>query len=79
MLNAGVAELVDATDLGSVGATCGGSSPSARTTYPLNIRARNSQGTLARDAKPWNTKSRTARLLHVAMAGEHLSWWPTVP
>ena len=34
MLNAGVAELVDATDLGSVGATCGGSSPSARTTLP---------------------------------------------
>lgn len=32
---AGVAELVDARDLGSRDASCGGSSPSARTTLPI--------------------------------------------
>jgi hypothetical protein len=32
---AGVAELVDAPDLGSGGAICGGSTPSARTTSSL--------------------------------------------
>ena len=31
LTQAGVAELVDALDLGSSGATCGGSSPSTRT------------------------------------------------
>jgi hypothetical protein len=31
MLSAGVAELVDALDLGSSDESCGGSSPSART------------------------------------------------
>jgi hypothetical protein len=36
MLSAGVAELVDALDLGSSDESCGGSSPSARTTPKKN-------------------------------------------
>ena len=36
MLSAGVAELVDALDLGSSDESCGGSSPSARTTSKKN-------------------------------------------
>jgi hypothetical protein len=50
---AGVAELVDALDLGSSDESCGGSSPSARTKFhrfqhPMTFRA----------APPWNLSGR---------------------
>jgi hypothetical protein len=42
MLSAGVAELVDALDLGSSDESCGGSSPSARTKRHQRLRMKNS-------------------------------------
>jgi hypothetical protein len=44
MLLAGVAELVDALDLGSSDESCGGSSPSARTKRQQRLRMTNSGG-----------------------------------
>ena len=41
MLLAGVAELVDALDLGSSDESCGGSSPSARTKRPQRLSKTN--------------------------------------
>jgi hypothetical protein len=40
MLSAGVAELVDALDLGSSDESCGGSSPSARTIFGPALTSR---------------------------------------
>ena len=50
MLLAGVAELVDALDLGSSDESCGGSSPSARTTLEQRLRLTISGGPISERA-----------------------------
>jgi hypothetical protein len=50
MLLAGVAELVDALDLGSSDESCGGSSPSARTKRPQRLSKTNFRRTYSERA-----------------------------
>src|SRR5436309_4789664 len=52
MLLAGVAELVDALDLGSSDESCGGSSPSARTTLEQRLRLTISGGPISEGRFP---------------------------
>jgi hypothetical protein len=49
---AGVAELVDALDLGSSDESCGGSSPSARTNTPDMLRSSSRKALAAVDLAP---------------------------